>query len=106
MNRAVGNATRLLKDDPFMAINIARSIPKGIHSKPIQQRNLFSGVGANRNANYRRLNKLEAEANASPTDVQKQATLYKVKDFFFNLYQVYQYICMIRNGFEQIIPNQ
>ncbi|KAI8087535.1 peptidase family M41-domain-containing protein [Thamnidium elegans] len=45
----------------------------------MQRRTLFNNQGgaANRIINYRRLNKLEQEANVSPTDVLKQATLYK-----------------------------
>ncbi|KAI9275218.1 peptidase family M41-domain-containing protein [Helicostylum pulchrum] len=45
----------------------------------MQRRTLFNNQGgaANRIVNYRRLNKLEQEANASPTDVLKQSTLYK-----------------------------
>lgn len=83
MNRAVSNATRLLESNPKLALNIARLIPKGLNVKPIsmQRRTLFNNQGGagNRIVNYRRLNKLEQEANASPTDVLKQATLYKVK---------------------------
>lgn len=78
LNRAVSNATRMLKADPLIALNIARIIPKGAHVKPLQYRTLFNNSGANRIVNYRRLSKLEQEANASPTDVLKQATLYKV----------------------------
>lgn len=46
----------------------------------MQYRTIFNNQGgaANRIINYRRLSKLEQEANASPTDVLKQATLYKV----------------------------
>ncbi|KAG2234897.1 hypothetical protein INT48_000324, partial [Thamnidium elegans] len=81
LNRAVSNATRLLESDPKLALNIARLIPKGLKAKPIsmQRRTLFNNQGgaANRIINYRRLNKLEQEANVSPTDVLKQATLYK-----------------------------
>lgn len=66
---------------------MARFIPKENFKtkafQPIQQqqqrRTLFSSSGgSNRITNYRRLNKLEQEANASPTDAFKQATLYKV----------------------------
>ncbi|GAA5795067.1 hypothetical protein HPULCUR_000418 [Helicostylum pulchrum] len=81
LNRAVSNATRLLESNPKLALNIARLIPKGLNVKPIsmQRRTLFNNQGgaANRIVNYRRLNKLEQEANASPTDVLKQSTLYK-----------------------------
>lgn len=47
----------------------------------MQRRTLFNNQGGatNRIINYRRLNKLEQEANASPTDISKQAALYKVK---------------------------
>lgn len=53
-------------------------MPKGL--RPMQHRTIFNSQGgaANRIINYRRLSKLEQEANASPTDVLKQATLYKV----------------------------
>lgn len=68
----------MLKADPMLALNIARIVPKGIYTKPLQRRTLFNGGGPSRIVNYRRLNKLEQEANASPTDVLKQATLYKV----------------------------
>jgi hypothetical protein len=79
LNRAVSNATRILQADPMIALNIARIMPKGL--KPQQQRRtLFNNAGAgNRIINFRRLSKLEQEANASPTDVFKQATLYKVQ---------------------------
>ncbi|KAI9358193.1 peptidase family M41-domain-containing protein [Pilaira anomala] len=45
----------------------------------MQRRTLFNNQGGatNRIINYRRLNKLEQEANASPTDISKQAALYK-----------------------------
>lgn len=85
LNRAVTNATRILKANPIIALNMARFIPKeNIKAKafqPLQQqrRTLFSSNGgSSRITNYRRLNKLEQEANASPTDALKQATLYKV----------------------------
>lgn len=60
----------------------------------MQRRTLFNNQGgaANRIMNYRRLNKLEQEANASPTDVLKQATLYKVikkGNFFFLCREIY-----------------
>ncbi|KAK4514817.1 uncharacterized protein ATC70_002422 [Mucor velutinosus] len=85
LNRAVTNATRILKANPNIALNMARFIPKENFKtgafQPIQQqqrRTLFSSNGgSNRITNYRRLNKLEQEANASPTDAFKQATLYK-----------------------------
>lgn len=85
LNRAVTNATRILKANPIIALNMARFIPKENFKtkafQPLQQqrRTLFSNNGgSSRIINYRRLNKLEQEANASPTDVLKQATLYKV----------------------------
>lgn len=76
----------MLKANPSIALNMARFIPKENFKtkafQPIQQqqhRTLFSSSGGNnRIINYRRLNKLEQEANASPTDAFKQATLYKV----------------------------
>jgi hypothetical protein len=76
----VTNATRILEANPSIALNLARTIPKEtlFSFKPIQRRTLFSNNGGNRISNFRRLNKLEQEANASPTDVLKQATLYKV----------------------------
>ncbi|KAI8641824.1 peptidase family M41-domain-containing protein [Parasitella parasitica] len=89
LNRAVTNATRILKANPAIALNIARFIPKeNFKAKAFQpfqrqqqqqqRRTLFSSSGgSNRITNYRRLNKLEQEANASPTDTFKQATLYK-----------------------------
>ncbi|KAI8988293.1 peptidase family M41-domain-containing protein [Mycotypha africana] len=43
----------------------------------MQRRTFFSGGNSSRFANYRRLNKLEQEANASPTDARKQAIIYK-----------------------------
>lgn len=61
-------------------MNIARIIPRGLKVRPIayqQRRTLFNGGGSSRIVNHRRLNKLEQEANASPTDTLKQATLYK-----------------------------
>ncbi|KAI7897258.1 peptidase family M41-domain-containing protein [Mucor mucedo] len=74
LNRAVNNATRLLNTNPSLASSIGRHAPR-----PLQHRTLFNNQGgaANRIINYRRLSKLEQEANASPTDVLKQATLYK-----------------------------
>lgn len=76
----------MLKANPSIALNVARFIPKENFKtkafQPIQQqrRTLFSSNGgSNRIINYRRLNKLEQEANASPTDAFKQATLYKVQ---------------------------
>jgi ATP-dependent metalloprotease len=88
LNRAVSNATRMLDADPNIALNIARIIPKGFNVKPItqqQRRTLFNSGGSNRIVNYRRLNKLEQEANASPTDTLKQATLYKVNITMHNI---------------------
>lgn len=78
LNRAVSNATRLINSDPALALNIGRHLPKEL--RPMQYRTIFNNQGgaANRIINYRRLSKLEQEANASPTDVLKQATLYKV----------------------------
>ncbi|RCH82458.1 hypothetical protein CU098_001554, partial [Rhizopus stolonifer] len=70
LNRAVTNATRILNTHPTIAFTMAR-----IPSK--QSRTLFSSSNTNRFVNHRRLNKLEQEANASPTDVAKQALLYK-----------------------------
>lgn len=70
----------MLKADPLLALNIAGIIPKGIYTKPLQRRTLFNSGGSSRIVNYRRLSKLEQEANASPTDVLKQATLYKVRN--------------------------
>lgn len=63
-----------------MALNISRTIPKEkiLRTKPLQRRTLFTNSGPNRFTNFRRLNKLEQEANASPTDAVKQAALYKV----------------------------
>jgi hypothetical protein len=57
-------------------LNIARTVPR--HS-----RGLFTNNS--RSINYRRLAKLEQEANASPTDALKQATLYKAS-FFLSIY--------------------
>lgn len=66
----------MLNTNPSLASSIGRHAPR-----PLQHRTLFNNQGgaANRIINYRRLSKLEQEANASPTDVLKQATLYKVR---------------------------
>ncbi|CEP07141.1 hypothetical protein [Parasitella parasitica] len=93
LNRAVSNATRILKENPVIALNVARLIPKENfrtttttrafqpfqrQQQQQQRRTFFSNNGgSSRFINYRRLNKLEQEANASPTDAFKQATLYK-----------------------------
>lgn len=45
--------------------------------RSVQRRSLFTST--NRSVNYRRLAKLEQEANASSTNPLKQAELYKVR---------------------------
>jgi ATP-dependent metalloprotease len=51
-----------------------------LNRSKIQSRTLFSNSSSStsRIMNYRRLNKLEQEANSFPQDATKQATLYKV----------------------------
>ncbi|OBZ83759.1 ATP-dependent zinc metalloprotease YME1 [Choanephora cucurbitarum] len=74
LNRAVTNATRILKMHPNIALNIAR-IPKNLPF--VSHRTLFSNSNTNRFVNLRRISRLEQEANASPTDPLKQSILYK-----------------------------
>ncbi|KAI9246535.1 peptidase family M41-domain-containing protein [Sporodiniella umbellata] len=64
------NTVCLLKAGNCPKLN---AIPK----KNIQKRTLFSDSNSNRTQNYRRLGRLEQEANSFPQDTAKQAALYK-----------------------------
>ncbi|KAI7906708.1 peptidase family M41-domain-containing protein [Cokeromyces recurvatus] len=72
LNKATTQAIRILNADPTIAFRFAHTIPK----RYFQRRTLFTNT-SNRFINYRHLNRIEQEANASPTDALKQATLYK-----------------------------
>lgn len=66
------DSTHILKVDS--SADTTRIIPM------VQRRTIFSSTGSNssRIMAYRRLSKLEQEANAFPQDVARQAALYKV----------------------------
>ncbi|KAG1374879.1 hypothetical protein G6F61_008948 [Rhizopus arrhizus] len=75
IHKAFRNATHLLEAKPSSVFEMAHALNRS----KIQSRTLFSNSSSStsRIMNYRRLNKLEQEANSFPQDATKQATLYK-----------------------------
>lgn len=85
------STTHILKANASPKLEL---IPKQI----IQHRTIFSGPSSSRTMVYRRLGKLEQEANLAPQDIAKQAILYKVLFDFLFVKQFSSHIFLNKKG--------